>query len=252
MIIFINKHFVGLERIIENKILLNTIYLILIISTFLLTIITFIFLKRQIFIPNSINSNFIEIIVWILPVLIIFFLSIYTIKSSFYINPLKNVYKNIKPLIIEIISLNWKWIIIYPKQKILLLNEMCIPLLIPIKIEIISNSLMNTLCIPKIGLQMYCMSNYKKLENLIIIKHGIMHGISSNFNGIGYSHMKICLFSIIKKNFFYWINNIKKKNFFFKTKNYNYLSKQSFINNSKFFSIYNNKLFFLILKYKKK
>ncbi|BAF35201.1 cytochrome O ubiquinol oxidase subunit II [Candidatus Carsonella ruddii PV] len=252
MIIFINKHFIGLERILENKILLNTIYLILIISIFLIAIVTIILFKKQIFLPNLINSNCLEILVWFLPTSIIFFLSIYTIKSSIYLNPLNNIYKNIKPLIIEIVSTNWKWIIIYPKQKILLLNEICIPLLIPIKMLIISNSLMNTICIPKIGLQMYCMSNYKKSLNLIAIKHGIMHGLSSNFNGIGYSHMKICLFSLIKKNFFYWLINIKKKKIFYNIKNYNFITKQSYIDNSKFFSIYNNKLFFLILNYKKK
>lgn len=236
-----------MNRLIENQLLLNTIYLILLISIFTLLVSLFI-IKNMKKIPFLIDSNLIEFIAFIFPSLIILILSIYTIKSNFYINPIKILYSNLKPLILEIISMNWKWMIIFPIQKILTFNEFCLPILIPIKIFLSSNNVLNTLCIPKFGFQFYCMSNSHKYINFLILKHGFCHGFSSNYSGIGFNKLRINIFLLIKKNFFYWVNNIKKSNFF-NIKKYNLLIKEgSFVN--KFFKIRNNKIFYLIIKKK--
>ncbi|AFP83653.1 cytochrome O ubiquinol oxidase subunit II [Candidatus Carsonella ruddii] len=247
---FIVKHFIGINRFIENKILLNTIYLIFIIIIFLLILIINSIFKNNYFYPSLIDSFIIEFLIWLLPTILIVILSIYAIKSTIELNPLKSIYNNIKPLIIEIISLNWKWIIIFPKQKILLINEFCIPINIPIKIYLISNSIINSLCIPKIGCQLYCMTNYSKPIFFLLLKHGFMHGINSNFNGIGCSYMKMNIFSVINKNFFNWIEKIKKTKIFFNYKSYNNILKNGFLIYPKLFNIRNNKLFFFIQKIK--
>ncbi|WP_433927885.1 hypothetical protein [Candidatus Carsonella ruddii] len=243
----IKKHFLSLNRIIENHLLLNTIYLIFLIAIFTFLISIFIYKKKNTF-PFLINSKILEIIVWFIPSLIIFMLSIYTIKSSFFLNPIKNLYSNIKPLILEIVSMNWKWMIIYPIQKILTFNEICLPTLVPIKIYLSSNNIMNTLCIPKFGCQIYCMNNFNKYINILILKHGFCHAISSNYSGIGFNNLRINIFVLIKKNFFYWINNIKKSNIF-NIKKYNFLIKEgTFL--TKFFKIRNNKIFISIINKK--
>lgn len=210
-------------------------------------IIIFIIKKNNQFL-SLIDSKLIEFFVWFIPSIIIIILSIYTIKSSFFLNPFKNIYYNIKPLYLEIISMNWKWMIIYPLQKILTFNEILLPILIPIKIFLSSNSIINTICIPKFGNQIYCMSNSKKFVNILILKHGFCHAINSNYSGIGSINLKITVFAVIKKFFFYWINNIKKS-IYFNIKNYNYLIKKGYFY-TKFFKIRNNKIYFLILKKK--
>ncbi|WMC19854.1 MAG: hypothetical protein NVS86_01085 [Candidatus Carsonella ruddii] len=244
----IKIHFLGLNRILENKLLLNTFYLISLIFFLMLVVFNFLYkdIKNYIFLIDSI---FIETIIWLVPTFIIFFISFYTIKSSFYLNPFKNIYFNIKPLIIETISLNWKWIFIFPHQKILSFNEICLPTLIPIKIFLISNSIMNSLCIPKIGFQLYCMTNCIKYVYVLPLKHGISHGFSSNYSGIGYKYMRINLFLVAKKTFFYWINIIHNSKIF-NIKKYNKIIKKGGFYYPKFFSIRNNKVFFLILKKK--
>ncbi|AFP84217.1 cytochrome O ubiquinol oxidase subunit II [Candidatus Carsonella ruddii HT isolate Thao2000] len=241
-------HFLSLNRILENKLLLNTIYLILIINVFIFIIFNYIYKnkKRIVFLSDSI---LIENIIWIIPTLIILFLSMYTIKSCYFLNPFKNNYLNIKPLIIEIISFNWKWCFIFPKQKILTFNEVCLPIYIPIKFYLISNNIMNSLCIPKIGYQIYCMNNCIKYYYFIILKHGVSHGINSNYNGIENNYMRINFFFVLKKTFFNWINIIKnssKINIFY----FNKIIKKGFFFFSKFFSISKNKIFFSIIKKK--
>ncbi|MGP4128244.1 MAG: hypothetical protein ACTXNS_01050 [Candidatus Carsonella ruddii] len=244
----IKIHFLGLNRILENRLLLNTFYLIILILFFMLTVFNFLYKdsKKLVFLIDSI---LIETIIWIVPTLIIFFISFYTIKSSFYLNPFKNSYLNIKPLIVETISLNWKWVFIFPYQKILSFNEICVPVLIPTKIYLFSNSVMNSLCIPKIGFQLYCMNNCIKYAYFIPIKHGLSHGISSNYSGIGYKFMRINLFLVSKKTFFYWINLIKNS-MYFDIENYNRIIKKGFFYYPKFFNIRNNKVFFLLIQKK--
>ncbi|MFI4847131.1 MAG: hypothetical protein ACH6QJ_00565 [Candidatus Carsonella ruddii] len=247
MINIIKKHFLSLNRILENYLLLNTIYLIIIIIIFTIMIINFIIFNKKKFL-FLIDSKKIEFLIWLIPSIIIIILSLYTIKSTFLLNPFKILYYNLKPLNIEIISLNWKWMIIYPSQKILLFNEILLPILIPIKITLSSNSIMNTLCIPKLGQQIYCMNNCKKIINILILKHGFMHASNSNYSGIGSINLKLTIFSVTKKNFFFWINNIKKS-FYFNIYNYNCLIINGFFN-TKFFKIRNNKIFFTIIKKK--
>ncbi|WGS66658.1 cupredoxin domain-containing protein [Candidatus Carsonella ruddii] len=248
---FINTikiHFLGLNRILENKLLLNTFYLIILILFFMLTIFNFLYKDTKKFV-FLIDSMFIETLIWIVPTLIIFFISFYTIKSSVYLNPFKNNYLNIKPLIIESISLNWKWAFFFPYQKIISFNEICAPILIPTKIYLISNSIMNSLCIPKMGFHLYCMNNCIKYAYFLPLKHGISHGISSNYSGIGYKFMRINLYLVTKKTFFYWINLIKNS-VNFNIKSYNNIIKKGYFYYPKFFNIRNNKVFISILKKK--
>lgn len=243
MIKFIEKHFLSLNRILENKLLLNTIYLIILIIIFTISIIILIFLKKSHF-PFLIDSIFLELLSWLMPTIIIIFLSIYTIKSCIFLNPLNNVYLNLKQLTIELISINWKWLFFFPTQKIVTINEICLPILVPIKIILISNSLMNSFCVPKIGYQLYCMNNCIKSIKFILLKHGFCHGNSSNYDGIGYQFMRINIFSVNKKSFFYWIKKIKKSKIF-KLNDFNHIIKEGFIKFSKFFNLINNKIFFL-------
>lgn len=247
MINIIKKHFLSLNRILENKLLLNTIYLIILITIFTFLVIILI-LKEKKKIPFLIDSKFIETIVWVFPSIIIVLISFFTIKSSLFLLPFKNFYFNLKPLILEIISMNWKWVVFLPTQKILSFNEICIPVLVPIKILLSSNSIMNTLCIPKIGTQIYSMNNCNKIINFIILKHGFCHALTSNYSGIGSVNLKLTIFSVIKKSFFYWVNNIKKS-FFFGIKNYNSLIKKGHFY-TKFFKIRNSKIYFSIIKKK--
>ncbi|AGS06686.1 cytochrome O ubiquinol oxidase subunit II [Candidatus Carsonella ruddii] len=251
MINFVKNHFLSLNRILENRLLLNTIYLILIIILFTICLIFFLFDKKNqyfnFYFPFLIDSIFIELIIWIIPTLIILGIGFYSVKSSFLINPLNKIYNNIKPLIVEIVSMNWKWMIIYPLQKVVSFNEICLPTLVPINLFLTSNSIMNSLCIPKYGIQFYCMSNCHKTVSLLILKHGFCHGISNNFSGNGFPFLKINIFSIIKKSFFYWINNIQNFNFL-NISDYNKLSKPGFFFHPKFFKIRNNKIFLSIIK----
>ncbi|WP_075474306.1 ubiquinol oxidase subunit II [Buchnera aphidicola] len=160
--------------------------------------------------PNWSNSHMIELLVWGFPILIICFLSILSWKSSHDLDPKKLIISNVRPIKIYVVSLDWKWLFIYPNENVATINELVFPVNTPIIFELTSNSVMNSFFIPSLGSQIYTMAGMKTKLNLIANESGIYKGISSNYSGVGFSNMKFRV--IITKNYFFfkkWIQKVK-------------------------------------------
>lgn len=161
--------------------------------------------------PNLLHSKKIELIIWTLPVLIIIFLSYITWVSTHKLEPSKKIELNnrIKPIEIQVISLDWKWLFIYPKQKIATINYIIFPVNTPITFKITSNTVMNSFFIPRLGSQIYAMSGMKTELNLISNKECILKGFSANFSGKGFSDMKFKVIITDNNKFIEWIKKVK-------------------------------------------
>lgn len=163
--------------------------------------------------PNWSHSNKIEMIIWGVPIIIIFCLANIAWKSTHYLDPKKSLvsYANVSPIKIDVIALDWKWLFIYPDKNIATINKIVFPINRPIIFRITSYSVMNSFFIPLLGSQIYAMPGMQTDLNLIANKIGILKGISSNFSGRGFSGMKFAV--VITKNdlsFNNWIKLVKK------------------------------------------
>ncbi|MCW5197526.1 ubiquinol oxidase subunit II [Buchnera aphidicola] len=169
--------------------------------------------KNSMYNPNWDHSYIIEFFSWGVPIAIILFLSVLSWKKTHDLDPKKSIYvNNFQPIKIYVLSTNWKWIFIYPQQKIITINELIIPTNIPIKFYITSNTVMNSFFIPSLGSQIYSMPGMITNLNLISNISGLYKGISANYSGKEFSNMKFHVFSISSNNFFYsWTNKIYKK-----------------------------------------
>ncbi|MCV2524793.1 MAG: ubiquinol oxidase subunit II [Candidatus Lightella neohaematopini] len=199
--------------------------------------------------PEWCKSKLIELFIWIIPFIIVLILSSITINSVKKLDPSKSIVTfNSPPIKINVISLNWKWLFIYPDFKIASINEIYIPVNIPIIFNITSDSVMNSFFIPQLGSQIYAMNNMCSRLNLIANKIGIYKGISSNFSGSGFSGMKFNVFVVNNNKFNLWIDKVKS----YKTKltsflDYKKLSLPSKFDSVKYFSEVNNKIFYCII-----
>ncbi|WP_343126462.1 ubiquinol oxidase subunit II [Buchnera aphidicola] len=166
---------------------------------------------KSIYKPNWSHSYKIEIIVWVIPILIVFFLSYLSLKYTHLLEPRKSLRSIRSPIIIEVISLDWRWLFIYPKYKIATINEIVIPINTPIKFKITSYSVMNSFFIPSLGSQIYSMAGMVTQLNLIANSVGKYKGISSNYSGFGFSNMKFQV-RVVKNefNFKHWVNVIHR------------------------------------------
>lgn len=172
--------------------------------------------KNTKYLPNWDHSKKIELITWSVPIFIIILLSILTWKSTHALDPKKPIVTNVHTpsITIDVISLDWKWLFIYPQQKIAVINELVFPINIPIKFNITSNSVMNSFFIPQLGGQIYAMAGMHTELHLIANKPGQYKGISSNFSGAGFSGMKF-IATATKNNeeFEQWIQTVKNSSY---------------------------------------
>jgi len=140
--------------------------------------------------PNWSHSNKVEAVVWTIPILIIIFLGVLTWKSTHALEPAKPLVSDVKPVEIDVVALDWKWLFIYPEQGIATVNQIAFPANTPVNFKITSNSVMNSFFIPTLGSQIYAMAGMQTKLHLIANEPGTFDGISSNFSGRGFSGMK--------------------------------------------------------------
>lgn len=140
--------------------------------------------------PNWSHSNKVEAVVWTIPILIIVFLGVLTWKSTHALDPSKPLVSDVKPVEIDVVALDWKWLFIYPEQGIATVNQIAFPANTPVSFKITSNSVMNSFFIPTLGSQIYAMAGMQTKLHLIANEPGTFDGISSNFSGRGFSGMK--------------------------------------------------------------
>ena len=160
--------------------------------------------------PNWSHSNKIEAVVWTIPILIIIFLGVLTWKSTHALEPSKPLASNVKPVEIDVIALDWKWLFIYPEQGIATVNQIAFPANTPVSFKITSNSVMNSFFIPTLGSQIYAMAGMQTRLHLIANEPGIFDGISSNFSGRGFSGMKFkAIATKDDAEFRQWVDKVK-------------------------------------------
>ena len=113
-------------------------------------------------------------------------------------------------MIIEVVSLDWKWLFIYPESKIATLNYLKIPVDTPINFKITAASPMNSFIIPQLGGQIYAMTGMKTQLYLIADTPGIYRGLATNYTGIGFSGMHFTTEVTSPEDFTTWVNSVKE------------------------------------------
>ncbi|AVR04930.1 MULTISPECIES: ubiquinol oxidase subunit II [Enterobacterales] len=161
--------------------------------------------------PDWSHSNKVEAVVWTVPVLIILFLAVLTWKSTHALDPSRPLTSAVKPIDIEVISLDWKWLFIYPQQGIATVNQIVFPVNTPLNLRITSNSVMNGFFIPALGSQIYAMPGMQTRLHLIAGETGTFNGISSSYSGRDFSGMKFKATAVPDNTAFeQWIADVKK------------------------------------------
>ncbi|CAA3710358.1 Ubiquinol oxidase subunit 2 [Candidatus Portiera aleyrodidarum] len=184
--------------------------------------------------PDWDYSKNVEVVIWGVPVMIILILGLITWKSTHELDPQKTLNNNnINIINVEVISLDWKWLFIYNKIGIATINQLVLPLNVPIELKITSETVMNSFFIPQLSSQMYAMSGMKTTNFLVSNKKGNYIGMSTNFSGKGFSGMKFKVLVVSLKNFEKWIKKIKeyKRNI-----NYKILLKETVNNKIEYYS----------------
>lgn len=159
--------------------------------------------------PNWGHSNLLEIVWWTIPCIIIVILSVMTWISSHRLDPYRPLNMKGKPLVVEAVSLNWKWLFIYPQQHIATVNYMQIPTHTQVEFMITSDGPMNSLEIPQLAGQIYAMAGMRTRLHFNATSIGTYAGLSTNYSGVGFSGMMFNVKATSQADFNKWVASVQ-------------------------------------------
>ncbi len=161
--------------------------------------------------PEFVHSGQIELVVWSIPTLTIMFLGGVIWIGSHQLDPKRPLDPNLAPLQVQVVSLDWKWLFIYPEQGVASVNEVVIPSNRPIRFELTSSSVMNSFFVPQLGTMIYTMNGMATQVNLQADNPGEFLGLSTHYSGDGFSGMHFTVRSVNAANFDSWVQATKGK-----------------------------------------
>lgn len=227
----------------EQKSLIVTAILLMLIVVIPAIFMTFLFAWKyresntnSKYTPNWAHSNKIELVVWGIPCIIILILGTLTWKSTHALDPRTPIESDARTITIEAVSMDWKWLFIYPELGIATVNEISFPENVPVKFKITSDTVMNSFFIPRLGSQIYAMAGMQNVVHLIANEKGVYPGMSANYSGKGFSGMKFNALVTSEEDFNKWVEKVKQSPNQLQWADYGKLAKPSENNPVEYFS----------------
>jgi cytochrome o ubiquinol oxidase subunit II len=197
--------------------------------------------------PTWAHSTAIEVVVWLVPSLIILFLAVLTWKSTHELDPYRPLDSKVKPINVEVVALDWKWLFIYPDLGIATVNQVAFPVGTPVNFRITSDSVMNSFFIPQLGGQIYAMAGMQTQLHLVANQAGDYAGESANFSGQGFSDMKFRAIATSPDQFNAWVAKVRASSAQLDMDHYHTISQPSEKQPVAYFSTVDPKLFHNII-----
>lgn len=159
--------------------------------------------------PDADGNRWLELLWWGIPIAIIAILSVVTWVSTHALDPNKPLESNVKPLKVQVVALQWRWLFIYPEQHVATVNELVIPAGTPVNFSITADGPMSALWIPSLGTQVYAMTGMASKLSLIADNPGTFRGSNSNISGTGYADMNFDVKALnSRQDFDAWVDVI--------------------------------------------
>src|ERR1700724_14477 len=140
--------------------------------------------------PDFAYSGRLELLVWSIPAMTVLLVGGVAWVGAHDLDPHKPISSTAKPLNVQVVSLDWKWLFIYPEQGIASVNQLTVPVGTPVSFELTSSGVMNSFFVPQLGSQIYTMSGMATRLWLQADHPGTYPGLSANFSGDGFADMR--------------------------------------------------------------
>jgi cytochrome o ubiquinol oxidase subunit II len=165
--------------------------------------------RRARYRPHWTYSGRIELVVWSIPALVVFFLGGIAWISSHDLDPARPIESKQPPLEIDVVSLDWKWLFIYPQQRLASVNRLVVPAGVPLRLRVTSASVWNVLWIPRLGSMLYCMYGMAGTLYLQADHPGVFPGYSAMISGDGFADMHFDTEAVTQEQFAAWTSTTR-------------------------------------------
>jgi cytochrome o ubiquinol oxidase subunit 2 len=170
--------------------------------------------------PDWDHSTGLELIIWSAPLLIIIALGALTWVATHTLDPYrplsriaagKPVPAQQRPLEIQAVAMDWKWLFIYPEQGIATVNELVLPVDRQVRFRLTSSSQMNTFWVPAMAGMIYSMPGMETQLHAVLNRAGKFEGMSANYSGAGFSDMRFWTHSMDEAGFDRWAASVRRR-----------------------------------------
>jgi cytochrome o ubiquinol oxidase subunit II len=182
---------------------------------------------RAQYLPDWAYSGRLELLVWGIPLLVIMFLGGVIWVGSRDLDPYKPIESKSKPIEVQVVSLDWKWLFIYPDQGIASVNELVVPAGAPVHFSLTSATVMNSFFVPQLGSMIATMNGMVTQLYLQADHPGDYYGQSAQFSGDGFSGMHFTVHAIPNDEFAQWLDRARNAPFALDRDGYAALLKES-------------------------
>jgi cytochrome o ubiquinol oxidase subunit II len=185
--------------------------------------------ERAFFLPDWEYSGQLEMITWSIPILTIMLLGGVTWIGSHELDPARPIESKEEPLNVQVVSLDWKWLFIYPDQHVASVDRLVIPAGIPIRFSLTSGSVMTAFFVPQLGSMIYTMNRMRTQLNLAAHEPGTFRGLATQISGEGFSDMHFEVEAKSREDFYAWLGQVRADGPELTPESYIELSKQSVV-----------------------
>ena len=165
--------------------------------------------RRALYRPDFTYSGRLELLVWSIPAMTVLLVGGVAWVGAHDLDPRTPIASNVQPVRVQVVSLDWKWLFIYPEQGIASVNQLTVPVGAPIAFELTSSGVMNSFFIPQLGSQIYTMAGMATRLNLQADQPGTYRGLSANFSGGGFADMRFAVEAVPPAQFAQWVETTR-------------------------------------------
>jgi cytochrome o ubiquinol oxidase subunit 2 len=160
--------------------------------------------------PEWSESARVDAVIWLIPAVIVLVLGVLTWRESHRLDPAVPIASNVRPLEVEVVSLEWKWLFIYPREGVAAVNQLVIPANTPLNFRLTSDSVLTSFFIPRLGSQIYAMAGGQSRLHLMADRPGVYEGHNQQFNGGGFADMHFKVLALTPGEFDAWVRKIRR------------------------------------------
>jgi len=162
------------------------------------------------YMPKWSHSATIEFFMWAVPMVIVAVLAILAWTTTHSLDPYRPIPSTEKPITIEAVCLDWKWLFIYPEHDIATVNQITFPVNVPVSFKITSDTVMASFFIPQLGSQIYAMAGMQTRLHLLANEPGSYAGHNQQFTGTGYADMHFKANAVPREEFQSWVQQVRQ------------------------------------------
>jgi cytochrome o ubiquinol oxidase subunit 2 len=165
--------------------------------------------SRARYLPHFDHSGLLEVLVWSIPAMTVILVGGVAWLGAHELDPRKALGSTVKPVTVQVVSLDWKWLFIYRDEGIASVNHLTIPAGRPVSLELTSVGVMNSFFVPQLGGQIYTMAGMLTRLQLQADQAGTFRGMSAQFSGDGFADMRFNVDAVEGGKFAEWVASVR-------------------------------------------